>query len=252
MQQMVDNGDVDALVRDRVWKETEAALAGPNPQVFFEVLRSCGALAVIYPEIEALFGVPQPPKWHPEIDSGAHSMMVLRQAARLSEEVPVRFAALVHDLGKATTDAKFLPRHPGHERRSVKIIRSLASRIPIPNACSELACLVAEYHAHCHRALELRPTTTIKVLNHTDAFRRPERFEQFLLACEADARGRTGYENAPYPQAEFFRGAYAAAKNIEIDDLTSGAMDGSAIGREINRRREAAVRQYKKNYAPPK
>jgi tRNA nucleotidyltransferase (CCA-adding enzyme) len=252
MRGMVENGEANALVNDRVWKETEAALAGPDPQIFFEVLRSCDALAVVYPEIDALFGVPQPEKWHPEIDSGVHTMMVLQQAARLSSDVDVRFAALVHDVGKASTVASSLPKHPGHERRSVKIIKSLATRMPIPNACRELACLVAEFHAHCHRAFELRPATILKVLNRSDAFRRPDRFEKFVLACEADARGRTGFEDAPYPQAAFFRGAFAAARNVSTADLTTGDLDGATIGKEINNRRELAVRQFKETQEPPK
>jgi tRNA nucleotidyltransferase (CCA-adding enzyme) len=252
MQNMVDDGEANALVADRVWKETEAALAGPNPHVFFEALRSCGALAIVYPEIDALFGVPQPSKWHPEIDCGVHTLMVLQQAERLSDDVDVRFAALVHDLGKATTQASDLPSHPGHEARSVKIVRSLAKRLPVPNACRDLACLVAEFHAHCHRAFELRPATTLKVLNRTDAFRRPNRFEKFLLACTADARGRTGFEESAYPQANYFRGAFDTARNVEIDDLTGGDLQGSAIGKEINQRRELALQQYKDDQVPPK
>jgi tRNA nucleotidyltransferase (CCA-adding enzyme) len=252
MQDMVRLGEAGALVGDRVWKETEAALAGPNPQVFFEVLRECGALAVVFPEIDALFGVPQPEKWHPEIDTGVHTMMVLQQAAALSPALEVRFAALVHDLGKATTRSADLPQHPGHEIRSAKIIEKMAKRLPIPNACRTLACLVAEFHAHCHRVFELRPSTILKVLNRTDAFRRTDRFLDFVVACEADARGRTGFENRPYPQADFLRGAFAAARDVAFDDLTDSGMDGAAIGREISRRRETAVRRYKEAQVPPK
>jgi len=252
MQQMVRDGEADALVADRVWKETEAALAGANSHVFFEVLRACGALAVVYPEIDSLFGVPQPPKWHPEIDCGIHTLMVLQQAEKLSSEVDVRFAALVHDLGKATTKKSDLPSHPGHEARSVKIVKSLSRRLPVPNACRDLACLVAEYHAHCHRAFELRPATILRVLQKTDAFRRPERFEKFLLACEADARGRTGFESSPYPQADYFRGAFAAVQNIVMDDLTGGDRDGPSIGMEVSKRREERLQQYKMSQVPPK
>jgi len=252
MQQMVTNGEADALVPDRVWKETEAALAGPDPRVYFEALRECGALAVLFAEIEALFGVPQPAKWHPEIDTGLHTMMVLEQAAKLSDDVDVRFAALVHDLGKATTPKNELPSHKGHELRSAKLVRTLAKRLPVPNACRDLGCLVAEYHAHCHRAFELRPETLLRVLDRADAFRRPERFEKFLLACEADSRGRTGLENDPYPQADYFRAAFAAAKNVAIDDLTNAGLSGADIGKEISSRRLQAITQFKRVQEPPK
>lgn len=252
MTQMVASGEANALVPDRVWKETEAALAGANPRIYFEVLRECGALAILFAEIDSLFGVPQPAKWHPEIDSGLHTMMVLEQAAKLSEQVDVRFAALVHDLGKATTPKNELPSHNGHELRGAKLVRLLAKRLPIANACRDLGCLAAEFHAHCHRAFELRPDTLLKVLDRTDAFRRPERFEKFLLACEADARGRKGLENDPYPQADYFRAAFAVADNIEIGDLANAGLTGAEIGREIGCRRLQAITQFKRSQEPPK
>ena len=250
MSRMVASGEADTLVPDRVWKETERALAGDSPQVFFEVLRQCGALRIVYPEIDRLFGVPQPAKWHPEIDCGVHTMMVIAQAAILSEDLAVRFAALVHDLGKGNTPAASLPKHPGHEKRSVKIVKELADRFPIPKACRDLGMLVAEFHAHCHRAFELRPETLLKVLERTDAFRRPSRFEEFLLACEADARGRTGFEERAYPQADYFRGAFAAAGAVDANDIE--ATDGREIGRRIRERRIAALRHYKTAQLPPK
>ena len=252
MNDMVQNGEVEALVADRVWKETEAALGEDDPQVFFEVLRSCDALRVMFPEIDALFGVPQPKKWHPEIDCGVHAMMVIKQAARLSDSVDVRFAALVHDLGKATTRKEDLPRHPGHEKRSVKVVKKLASRLPVPNNCRDLGLLTAEYHSHCHRALELKASTVLKVLNQTDAFRRPERFERFLLACEADSCGRTGLEDRPYPQADYFRGAHRVAANVHIEDLKSGELAGAEIGRKIGKRRLDAISTFRASYEPPK
>lgn len=251
MQDMVAGGETDALAPDRVWKETSRALAGSDPQVFFNTLRACSALRVVYPEIDALFGVPQPEKWHPEIDCGIHTMMVVEQAAKLSMDVDVRFAALVHDLGKATTAKRDLPRHPGHEQRSLRIVRNLAARLPVPKECRDLGLLAAEFHTHCHRALELRPPTILKVLNRTDAFRRPERFEKFLLTCEADSRGRTGFESRDYPQADLFRAAYQAASNIDIDDLRSGEQVGAAIGAEIGKRRLAAIRRFRNDYEPP-
>jgi tRNA nucleotidyltransferase (CCA-adding enzyme) len=255
MKQMVVDGEADALVPERVWKETEAALAGPDPRVFIEVLRECGALAVVYPEIDALFGIPQPEKWHPEIDCGIHALMVLEQAAALSNAADVRFAALVHDLGKATTAKSILPKHTGHERRSVKLVNSLSKRLQVPTAFRELGCLAAEFHAHTHRAFELRPSTVLKVLNRVDAFRRPQRFEKFLLACEADSRGRTGFENRPYPQAAYFRAAWHAAREVDISDLTESDLDGKEIGKEIASRREraiAALAQSWKDQEPPK
>jgi tRNA nucleotidyltransferase (CCA-adding enzyme) len=252
MREMVDSGEVDALGSERVWKETASALSEDRPQVYFEVLRACGALARVFPEIDALFGVPQPEKWHPEIDCGVHTMMVLEQAARLSDDIAVRFAALVHDLGKATTPKDKWPSHPGHEARSVKLVRRLSERLRVPNECRDLGLIAAEYHTHCHRALELRASTLLKVLTQTDAFRRPGRFEQFLLACEADSRGRTGFEERAYPQADYFRGALTAASAIETGDLNGSGLTGAAIGKAIGERRLAALRDYRAAYKPPK
>lgn len=242
MRRMVADGEADALVPDRVWKETEAALRGPNPRVFFESLRACRALKVLYPEIDALFGVPQPAKWHPEIDTGLHTMMVLEQAEKLSNAVEVRFAALVHDLGKATTRQSDLPSHPGHEKRGIKIIKSMANRLPVPRACRDLALLVAEYHSHCHRVAELRDSTVVKVLEKTDAFRRPERFEHFLVACEADARGRTRFENRDYPQSSLLREALATAAAIDSAAIAEQHADKD-IPDAIRRARVAAVKE---------
>ena len=255
MNRMAVNGEADALVPERVWRETEAALAGPDPQVFFEVLRACGALAVVFPEIDALFGIPQPEKWHPEIDCGIHSLMVLEQAALLSADPDVRFAALVHDLGKATTAENILPKHTGHELRSVRLINSLSKRLQVPAAFRELGCLAAEFHTHVHRAFELRPPTLLKVLNRVDAFRRPQRFEKFLLACEADSRGRTGFEKRPYPQAAYFRAARDAASEVDISDLKNDQLSGEEIGKEIEARRRraiAAIAKTWKDQEPPK
>jgi tRNA nucleotidyltransferase (CCA-adding enzyme) len=252
MNTMVQNGEADALVPDRVWKETEAALGESHPQVFFEVLRSCGALSAVYPELDALFGIPQPEKWHPEIDCGIHTMMVLQQAALRSDAIDVRFAGLTHDLGKATTDKSKLPSHPGHEARGVKLVKALAKRLPVPNACRDLACLTAEFHTHCHRAFELRGATILKVLDQSDAFRRPDRFERFLVTCEADARGRAGLEDRDYPQANYFRGAFKAANDVNIDDLKTGKLAGADIGKAIHERRFLAVQQFVEDYGPPK
>jgi tRNA nucleotidyltransferase (CCA-adding enzyme) len=243
MAGMVSAGEADALQPDRVWQETEAALSGPSPHLYIRVLRDCGALAVVFPEIDALFGVPQPPQWHPEIDCGLHMLMVLEQAAKLSGDVAVRFAALVHDLGKGTTRKSDLPRHPGHERRSVKLVERLSERLPVPKTCRELAVLVAEYHAHCHRAFELKATTILKVLVQTDAFRRPGRFRQFLIACEADARGRTGLEEMPYPQAAFFESARREASKVSASQITDAKISGAAIGVAIDGLRLQAIKK---------
>lgn len=238
MKRMVADGEVDALVPDRVWKETEQALRGESVRVNFEVLRECGALKVLFPEVDALFGVPQPERWHPEIDTGIHVMMVLDQAETLSKEPEVRFAALTHDLGKGTTPKSRWPSHPGHEARGCKLIRAMAKRYPVPNAFRDLGLLVSEFHTHCHRVFELRPETLLKVFEKTDAFRRPERFEQFVISCEADARGRTGLEDRRYEQAAYIRAAFDAAASV----------DAAEIARETPARKiPAAIRSARKH-----
>ncbi len=250
MRRMVESGEVDALVPDRVWKETESALKGNASRRFFEVLRDCGALQKIYPEIDALFGVPQPERWHPEIDTGIHTMMVLDQAEAVSASPAVRFAALVHDLGKADTPVERLPSHPGHEKKSVSRIRALCERYPVPKTYRDLAVIVAEYHTHCHKALELRPGTVLKVLEKSDAFRRPERFEEFLLTCEADARGRLGLETRDYPQADYLRGALTAALRIDAARIAAEAAEPAAIPRAVHDARLKALNAYKASYSP--
>jgi tRNA nucleotidyltransferase (CCA-adding enzyme) len=248
MSEMVESGEVDQLVPHRVWRETEAALGEPEPRVFFQVLRECGALAVIFPEIEALFGVPQPPEWHPEIDCGLHALMAVEQATALSADVDVRFAALVHDLGKATTATEILPSHPGHEKRSVRLINGMANRLPVPSACRELALLVAEFHGHNHKAFELRAATILKVLERVDAFRRPDRFQKFLLACEADSRGRTGFEDRPYPQADYLRGALKAAARVSGREIARQGLEGAQVGDALRRKRLQAISAYKADF----
>jgi tRNA nucleotidyltransferase (CCA-adding enzyme) len=240
MRDMVARGEADALVPDRVWKEAEAALGGPNPRLFFEALRGCGALAVVFPEVDQLFGVPQPVKWHPEVDTGLHTMLVIDEAEKLSDALEVRFAALVHDIGKAATDARDLPSHPGHEKRGAGMIRTMARRLPLPKACRDLGMLVAEYHTHCHRAMELRTSTVVRLLESVDAFRRPDRFELFLAACEADARGRTGLDKRDYPQADLLRVALAAANSVDSAEI-AGDAGNRDIGADIRRARVRAV-----------
>ena len=241
MRKMVENGEVDALVAERVWKEFETALNEDRPTAFFKVLRGCGALAKLFPEIEALYGVPQPEKHHPEIDTGVHVMMVLDQATQLSDDPRVRFAALTHDLGKGTTPKEEWPQHIDHEARSVELVQQMCDRYKIPNDYRELATITAEYHTHVHRAFEILPKTLYQVLEATDAFRRPERFEQFLLACTADSRGRTGYEDDEFPQADFYRAAFEAARLIDAKVLVESGLQGAEIGKALREQRIAAI-----------
>jgi tRNA nucleotidyltransferase (CCA-adding enzyme) len=241
MAEMVAAGEASALVPERVWKETDTALGTDAPQVFFEVLRDCGALAVIYPELDTLFGVPQPGTDHPEIDTGAHSLMSLQQAARLNASREVRYAVLMHDLGKAATSPDLWPDHPEHELRSLELARLVSRRIGVPRRYRELAEQVARYHALCHRAAELRPATVLELLEGTDALRRPERFEDFLLACEANAKGRTGREDAPYPQADQLRRAREAAAAVTTGDLNDPRLEGEALGQALREARCQAI-----------
>ncbi|MDP9084008.1 MAG: multifunctional CCA addition/repair protein [Pseudomonadota bacterium] len=241
MRAMVERGELGSLVAERVWQETEKALREPRASEFFRALRSCGALQPIYPEIDALFGVPQPARWHPEIDTGMHTLMVLDQAALLSTDTKLRFAALVHDLGKGTTPPTEWPSHPGHEERSVSIIEALCARLRLPSGYRELAVIVARYHGIVHRAFELKAHTIVDFLERTDAFRRPERFAQALLACEADSRGRKGLENVPYPQREYLRAAYDAAAEIKPTPEDIASHDGARIAQQLHQRRVRAV-----------
>lgn len=251
MQTMVANGEVDHLVAERVWKETERALGEPHPEIFIEVLRACDALARLFPEIDALFGVPQTAVHHPEIDTGVHTLMSLQQAVKLSPSTCVRFATLLHDLGKAMTPADEWPRHIAHEDRSLPLVKKLCERIAAPKDYKELALMVAQWHTHCHRALELKPVTILKVLQSNDAFRRPERFEQFLLCCEADARGRTGFEDRAYPQADFFRTALKAAQAVDIAAIQKSGFSGKDFGDEVNRQRLQNLLQLKNSVSTP-
>jgi tRNA nucleotidyltransferase (CCA-adding enzyme) len=240
MREMARSGELETLRPERVWRETQIALGEPAPQRFFTTLRDCGALERVFPEVAALFGVPQPPRWHPEIDTGIHTLMALELAAELSPEPHIRFAVLVHDLGKAQTPAELLPRHHGHEQRSVALIAQMCARLPVPRRYRELAQAVARYHGTVHRAEELRPETVLKIIETTDAIRRPERFEELLLACEAVARGRKGLQAQPYPQAERLRAALQAAAGTPTTDLGTD-LDGAAIGARVRERRLAAI-----------
>jgi len=209
-------------------------------------LRDCGALERLFPEIDALFGVPQTAIHHPEIDTGIHTLMSLQQAAKMSNDICVRFATLLHDLGKGTTPKEEWPRHIAHEERSIQLVKNLCDRIAAPKDYKELALMVAQWHTHSHRALELKPATLLKVLQANDAFRRPERFKQFLLCCEADARGRTGFEDRNYPQAEYFRKALELCQTVDAKDISARGFTGKEFGDEVNRLRLEILSDYKK------
>ena len=241
MRAIVERGEVDALVAERVWQETAKALREPAAAEFFNVLRGCGALRAIFPEIDALFGVPQPPQWHPEIDTGIHTMMVLEQATRLSADPRVRFAALVHDLGKGSTPRSAWPRHHGHEERGVLAIAAMAARLRIPSEYRDLASIVARHHGLIHRAFELRAGTVLEIIEKADGIRRAERFDDALIACEADSRGRTGFEDRPYPQRDYFRRARDAAAAVKPDARDLESRDGAAIAALLKQRRCAAI-----------
>lgn len=221
MQQLANAGELQHLVAERVWQEMQRALQSSSPQVFVKVLRDCGALRILLPELDALFGVPQPEFFHPEIDTGVHMLMVVEQAAKLSDAVAVRFAALVHDLGKGTTEPQLWPTHTGHEERGAALIDAVCERLRVPNECRELAVITSRQHTRCHKAMKHKAEDLFTTLENCDALRRPQRFEQFLLACEADARGRLGLEQRAYPQAERLRHALAAARDIDVATLAS-------------------------------
>ena len=241
LKQIVSSGEVDELVPERIWNEISRALDEDSPSVFFLVLRQCNALAVLLPEIERLFGVPQTVTHHPEIDTGVHTMMVVDMAARLGADNSVRFAALCHDLGKGSTAADKLPRHIAHEKKGLSLIENLCGRLRIPAGHRKMAELVCQYHTHCHRAADLKISTILNVLEHLDVFRRPQRLHGFLLACEADARGRLGYEDSSYPQAEMFRLCFKAASQVDIKDLVNAGVTGKEIQSQLRKRRIKAI-----------
>jgi tRNA nucleotidyltransferase (CCA-adding enzyme) len=243
MRQMVATGEVDALVPERVWQELSRGLMAAQPSRMFQVLRDCGALARLFPEIDCLFGVPQPPQHHPEIDTGVHVMLVVDWAAQQEYSLPVRFAALCHDLGKGATPPELWPRHHGHEAKSVDRVRALCERIRVPADCRELAIAVARDHGNAHRALELRPVTVVELLERVDAFRRPERFVEFLQACECDFHGRPGWEDEPYPQSEYLRQGLRRAQAIDGAEIARNVEPGR-IKEMVKRARTAAVAEY--------
>lgn len=245
MRNMAHSGELATLTAERVWKETEKALQSQSPQVYFQVLRDCDALAMLFPEIDALFGVPAPAKWHPEIDTGVHTLMTLAIAAQLSPDVSVRFSALCHDLGKGLTPREFWPHHHGHGPAGVRLVKALCQRLRVPNPVRDLAILVAEYHDLIHTVNKLRPETLLKLFDAVDVWRKPLRLEQMILTSEADARGRTGFENKPYPQGDYLRQAYQVANAVSIKEVVASGLQGLAIRDELKRRRQQALADWK-------
>jgi tRNA nucleotidyltransferase (CCA-adding enzyme) len=241
MKQMVADGEVDALVPERVWQEMEKALGERSPSRFIEVLRDCGALERILPELDRLFGVPQPEEHHPEVDTGIHTLMVLQQACRLSDDTGVRFAALMHDLGKGVTPESEWPHHIEHEARGADIVLDVCKRLRVPNEYRDLAERTARFHLHYHRALELKPSTVVNTLEQLDAFRKPQRFEKFLLASEADARGRPGHEHSTFPQGAYFRTAFEQAQKVDIKSLVEAGYSNKELADKIREERTRLV-----------
>ncbi|MGR4975573.1 multifunctional CCA addition/repair protein [Pseudomonas sp. LARHCG127] len=245
MRQLSESGELEALTAERSWKEISRALMEKQPQVFIQVLRDCTALKILMPEVDALFGVPQPETHHPEIDTGVHTLSVLEQAALHQQPLTVRWACLLHDLGKGLTPQHEWPRHIAHEHTGLKLIKAVSERFKAPRDCQELALLVGQYHTHGHRALELKASTLLELLQSFDVYRRPQRFEEFIAACEMDARGRKGLEERSYPQAEYLRGAAAAARAVAVQPLLEKGFKGPQLGEAIKRERLRALKAYK-------
>ncbi|ATY92114.1 tRNA nucleotidyltransferase [Pectobacterium atrosepticum SCRI1043] len=245
MQKMAHEGELAFLTPERVWKETEKALGTSSPDVYFQVLRDCGALAVLFPEIDNLYGVPAPAKWHPEIDTGIHTMMTVAMAARLSPDIDVRFATLCHDLGKGLTPPELWPRHLGHGPAGVKLVEALCQRLRVPNPIRDLAKLVAEYHDLVHTVQVLQPKTLLKLFDAIDVWRKPQRLEQLALTSEADARGRTSFEENPYPQGNYLREAFRVASQVSSASVVADGFKGIDVRNELARRRIHALADWK-------
>lgn len=250
MRELSESGELQALTAERSWKEIARALMEEQPQAFIQVLRDCGALKQLMPELDVLFGVPQPAAHHPEIDTGVHTLSVLEQAARHNQPLTVRWACLLHDLGKGLTPEEEWPRHIAHEHRGLKAIKAVNQRFKVPRDCQELALLVGEYHTHGHRALELKASTLLELLQRFDVYRRPQRFEEFIAACEMDARGRLGLEERDYPQAAYLRGAADAARAVAVQPLVEKGFTGQGLGEAIKRERLSALKDYKESAKP--
>lgn len=254
MKNLTQSGELSHLTAERVWLETEKALNEKHPEIYFEVLRQIDALKILFPELDALYGVPNPPQHHPEIDSFVHTMLVLQQAVKLTEHHPelnqsaVRFAAICHDLGKALTPKEILPHHYGHEQTGIKPTRHLCKRLKVPSYYQELAELTCEYHTHIHKAFELRPETVMKLFNRFDVWRKPKRFQEFLLVCLADTRGRTGFEMREYPQRDYINALLKAAEKADVQQVIAEGFEKQAIRDELNHRRIQLISEMKKAY----
>ena len=254
MAELAQSEELQHLTAERVWLETEKALNEKNPEIYFETLHKTGALKVLFPEIDALYGVPNPVKHHPEVDSFIHTMLVLKQAVNLTENNPilnksaVRFAAICHDLGKALTPQNILPHHYGHEQAGIKPTRSLCKRLKVPSYFQELAELTCEFHSHIHKAFELRAETVITLFNRFDVWRKPQRFQEFLQVCLADTRGRTGFENKDYPQIDYVNQLLQAANEVDVQQVIADGFEKQEIRNELTKRRILAVKQTKANY----
>ncbi|HAB25474.1 MAG TPA: multifunctional CCA addition/repair protein [Pantoea sp.] len=243
MRQMAASGELSHLTAERVWKETEKALTSRNPQVYFQTLRDCGALEVLFPELDRLFGIPAPAKWHPEIDTGVHTLMTLTMAASLSDEIDVRFATLFHDVGKALTPPEKWPSHHGHGAAGVPLVEALCQRLRVPNAIRDLALIVTEFHDVVHTIERQSADALVALFDRIDAWRKPHRVEQIVLTSEADARGRAGLESMPYPQGDYLRQAFALAQSVPTKAVIEAGFKGAAVREELTRRRIAAVAQ---------
>lgn len=249
MTSIVDSGEIQHLVAERVWKETERALCEKSPDIYIDVLRQCGALQILLPEVDVLFGVPQRADYHPEVDTGIHTLMSLQQAALLSNSAAVRFSVLVHDLGKGITPDHVLPSHKGHEARGLPLVTNVCDRLKVPNEHRQLAMAVTEFHLLCHKAFELRPETILILLKGLGAIKSERRLEEFLLCCEADARGRTGFEDRDYPSSDYLRQARQVVVKTDISDLLNRGTSGAEIGRQLGLRQTEKLAEFKQNYS---
>lgn len=245
MTNLSNSGELQSLSAERIWAETEKALRTDSPQTYFQILRDCDALAALFPEIDKLFGIPAPKRWHPEIDTGIHTLMVLEQACLLSDSIPFRFACLVHDLGKALTPEIEWPSHKGHGLKGLAVIKAFCKRLKIPNECKDLALLVSEHHTNIHSAFELRASTMVRIMDKCDAWRKPQRFQQMLQCCVADSKGRTGFELLPYPTADYMWQAFQQALNTDIQSIIKQGFEGIEIKHQLTAQRIKLVQDYK-------